>query len=136
MVELKNTTNSFIGWTLIIHGVLFAVGGYMPNLWLVLFFVFISRVIIGVEYTVQETLFQRSLPDYIRGRISTIDRGAEITMFSLARYLAGLSLYQISPQMLMIISGVLSGSAGIVWFLRMKRDEKTSLNNAEILNEA
>jgi MFS family permease len=136
MVELKNITNSFIGWTLIIHGVLFAVGGYMPNLWLVLFFVFISRVIIGVEYAVQETLFQRSLPDYIRGRISTIDRGAEITMFSLASYLAGISLYTISPQMLMVISGVLSGSAGIVWFLRMKRDEKTSFNNAKILTEA
>ena len=45
-----------------------------------------SRAIVGVEYAVQETMFQRSLPDFIRGRISTLDRGAELTMFSLSSY--------------------------------------------------
>ena len=40
----------------------------------------------------QETMFQRSLPDYIRGRISTIDRGAEIVVFSVSSFLAGFSL--------------------------------------------
>ena len=93
----------------------------MPTLWLFMVFTFVSRVIIGVEYAVQETMFQRSLPDYIRGRISTLDRGAELTMFGLSSWAASLLIYEISPQMLTIISGILAGTAGIVWFVREKK---------------
>ncbi len=117
-LDRRNNHSSFIIWSLIIHGILFAVAGYMPNLWLFAFFTFVSRAIVGVEYAVQETMFQRSLPDYIRGRISTLDRGAELTIFGLSSYLASLSMYQISPQFLTVISGVLSASAGVVWFMR------------------
>jgi MFS family permease len=109
---------AFIGWTLIIHGILFAIGGLMPSLVLFSFFAFISRAIVGVEYAVQETLFQRSLPDYIRGRISTLDRGAELTMFGLSSLAAGEAMYYISPQTLTIISGVLSATSGLIWFIR------------------
>jgi len=117
-LDRKNNHNWFIGWALIVHGILFAVAGYMPSLWLFAFFTFISRAIVGVEYAVQETMFQRSLPDYIRGRISTLDRGAELTVFGLSSYLASLSMYRISPQFLTVISGILSAIAGVVWFLR------------------
>jgi hypothetical protein len=108
----------FIGWALIIHGVLFSVAGFMPTLWLFAFFTFISRAIIGVEYAVQEALFQRSLPDYIRGRISTLDRGAELTVFGVTSYMSAELMYFITPMTLTVISGVLSGFAGVVWFWR------------------
>lgn len=123
-IAIRKITGHFIGWSLIIHGLLFSLAGFMPNLWLVLFFTFVSRLVVGVEYAVQETMFQRALPDYIRGRITTIDRGAEITMFSLSGYLAGLSIYRISPQTLTIISGVLSASAGVLWFIRERGGER------------
>lgn len=133
-VAVRKITSPFIGWSLIVHGIIFSLGGLMPNLWLVLFFTLISRLIVGVEYAVQETMFQRALPDYIRGRVSTIDRGAEITMFSLSGYLAGISIYHISPQTLTIISGVLSASAGVLWFLR---SSKPKAGSAEpLMNEA
>jgi Na+/melibiose symporter-like transporter len=128
-LERTNLHSPFIGWTLIVHGVLFAIAGYMPDLWLVAFFTFVSRAIVGVEYAVQETMFQRSLPDYIRGRISTLDRGAEMTVFGLSIYLSSLSLYQISPQLLTVISGVLSASAGLVWFVRTRKAEGKSYNS-------
>jgi hypothetical protein len=119
-LDLHNRNSAFIGWTLIIHGVLFAVAGVMPSLWLFALFAFISRAIVGVEYAIQETLFQRSLPDYIRGRISTLDRGAELTMFGLSSYFASEAMYYITPQMLTIVSGILSGGAGVVWFWRSR----------------
>src|SRR4051812_37804099 len=80
---------AFIGWTLILHGILFAIGGLMPSLLLFAVVAYISRAIVGVEYAVQETLFQRSLPDHIRGRISTLDRGAELTMFGISSLIGG-----------------------------------------------
>ena len=108
----------FVGWTLIFHGIVFAFAGLAPTLMLFALFTFISRGIIGVEYAVQETLFQRSLPDYIRGRISTLDRGAELTVFGISSYLSAELMYLISPMTLTVISGILSGSAGVVWFMR------------------
>jgi len=120
-LDLKGRNHGFIGWTLIIHGVLFSLAAFMPTLWLFAVIVFVSRAIVGVEYAVQETMFQRSLPDYIRGRISTLDRGAEMTMFGLSSYVAAEAMFHITPQTLTIISGVLSALAGVVWFIRERK---------------
>lgn len=117
-VEHKKRTSFFIGSTLILQGVLFGIAGFMPGLWLAALMFFISRVVIGVEYAVQETLFQHALPDYIRGRISTLDRGLEITVFSVSIYLAGISLSVITPQMLAAASGILTAFAALIWFAR------------------
>jgi MFS family permease len=120
VLERTQTTRGFIGWTLIVHGLLFGAAGLMPSLLLFALLAFISRAIIGVEYAVQETMFQRSLPDRIRGRISTLDRGAELTMFSLSSYVGGELMFYITPQVLTIASGLLSAASGMVWFAREK----------------
>lgn len=120
-IDRKNISHGFIGWTLILHGVLFAAAAFMPTLWLFAVMVFISRAIVGVEYAVQETMFQRSLPDYIRGRMSTIERGAELTVFGFVSYAASGLMFCMTPQTLTIISGILSGLAGVVWFVRERR---------------
>jgi MFS family permease len=120
-LDRTKSNRPFIGWALIVHGVLFAAAGLVPGMWLFAVLVFVSRAIVGVEYAVQETMFQRSLPDFIRGRISTLDRGAEMTMFGLSSYFASLAIYEITPQTLTIISGLLAGSAGIVWFMRTEK---------------
>ena len=107
-LERVRAHTAFIGWTLIVHGIIFSIAGLMPTLWLFSIFAFVSRAIVGVEYAVQETLFQRSLPDHIRGRISTLDRGAELTMFGISSLVAGEAIFYISPQVLTLISGGLS----------------------------
>lgn len=122
-LDRKNNHRAFIGWMVIIHGIMFAAAGYVSALWLFAILMFVSRLVIGVEYAVQETLFQRSLPDYIRGRISTLDRGAEMLMFGLSSYLAGVSMEWITPETLTIISGLLAGSAGVVWFMRERKPQ-------------
>jgi MFS family permease len=119
-LDRTNRNHAFIGLTLIIHGILFSIAGLMPTLLLFAVFAFVSRAIVGVEYAVQETMFQRSLPDFIRGRISTLDRGAELTMFGLSSYAASEAMFYISPMTLTIVSGILSASSGVVWFLREK----------------
>jgi MFS family permease len=135
-LDRKNSHSFFIVWTLLVHGVLFAVAGYMPSLWLFAVFTFVSRTIVGVEYAVQETMFQRSLPDYIRGRISTLDRGAEMTIFGLSSYFSSELMYYLSPQMLTGISGILSASAGVLWFVRMRSAKTNAYRYEEVLSNA
>ncbi len=135
-LDLKGLNRGFIGWTLIVHGILFSTAAFMPKLWMFGVIVFISRAIVGVEYAVQETMFQRSLPDKIRGRISTLDRGAELTMFGLSSYVASEMMFYITPQTLTIISGILSALAGVVWFLRKSSMVPTNLTMREAEAEA
>ena len=126
-LDRKGCNRGFIGWTLIVHGVLFSAAAYMPKLWMFAIFVFVSRAIVGVEYAVQETMFQRSLPDYIRGRISTLDRGAELTVFGLMSYAASGLMFYITPQTLTVMSGILSALSGVVWFVRQGKVESREL---------
>ena len=130
ILDRKNAHGWFIGWALIVHGLLFALAGFMPTLLLFALLTFVSRAIVCVEYAIQETLFQRSLPDYIRGRISTLDRGAELTVFGIFSYLSGLAMLYISPMALTVLSGLFSACAGIVWFAR-HRGEDFSLGMRE-----
>ena len=132
-LDLNKGHSAFIGWTLIIHGIIFSLAGLMPTLLVFAIFSFVSRCIVGVEYAIQETLFQRSLPDYIRGRISTLERGAELTIFGLSSYLASEAMYYISPQTLTVISGVLSAGSGVLWFTR-HRGEKFTIGGPEKLD--
>lgn len=125
-LDRRNANYQFVGWALIVHGVLFSVGGLMPSLVLFAVFVFVSRLIIGVEYAVQETMFQRSLPDTIRGRVSTIDRGAELSVFGLSSFAAAELMYHITPQTLTIISGIISALAGILWFIRERPGDQNN----------
>jgi len=100
---------------------LFAFAGLMPSIWLVALFVIGSRVLIGAEYAVQETMFQRSLPDRIRARISTFDRGAEITMFGVSSFLSGMALTKFSAPTVTFVAGLLAGTGGVVWLIRTRK---------------
>jgi hypothetical protein len=53
-------------------------------------------------------------------------------VFSLSGYFAGLSQYYISPEMLTIISGVLSASAGVLWFMRKAKSSAGDSRNVPV----
>jgi len=118
-VEMRGRTPAFIGWAIIAHGVVFAAAGLMPTLWLAALMMLLSRVLIGVEFAVQDTLLMRLLPDAYRGRVMTTDRAAEIAVMSLTGVLAGWLLASgvMTPRGLAIASGLLSASPGVVWLM-------------------
>lgn len=113
--ELAGKTAGFIGWSLLGQGLIFALIGVMPSLWLACLLLFLGRILLGAEFAVQETLLMRLVPDNLRGRVSTTDRATELLMWSLSTAIAGWSLRAITPRTLTIVSGLLSASSGIVW---------------------
>ncbi|HEV7642936.1 MAG TPA: MFS transporter [Pyrinomonadaceae bacterium] len=134
-VEDNKLTYHFIGWTVVVHGVLYSLGGLMPTLWLVGMMFMFSRMIIGAEYGLQETLLQRSIPDRIRGRVLTLDRGAEITVFSLSGLAGGYAMHYISPETLAVTAGIFAGSAGIIWFWR-EREARAMVDEMPVTEES
>jgi MFS family permease len=113
--DTKSRTIGYIGWSLFVQGIFFALMGVMPNLWLASLNLFISRVLLGAEFAVQETLLMRLVPDHLRGRVSTTDRACEMLIWSLSTGVAGWSLYHITPSTLTIVCGLLSGVSGLMW---------------------
>jgi len=115
--QMKQRTVAFIGWSLLIQGILFGLSGVMPTLWSSCVLLLISRALLGAEFAVQETLLMRLVRDDLRGRVSTTDRAGEMLIWALSTGLAGWSLHLISARTLTVIAGLLSGVAGIVWLV-------------------
>jgi len=115
--ELRKRTVAFIGWSLFIQGVLYALAGVMPTLVWACVLMSVSRVLLGAEFAVQETLLMRLVPDYLRGRVSTSDRAGEMLIWAFSTAVAGWSLHTITPRMLTVICGLLSGTSGLLWLV-------------------
>jgi MFS family permease len=126
-IELHRATVPFIGWTLLMSGVIFAAGGLMPTIWLIDLTYMLSRLLLGVEFAVQETLLARLIPDQLRGRVQTTDRAAEIAVMSISTAAAGFALHYISPRMLMIVCGLVAGSPGLIWLIMHWRGQKVEV---------
>ena len=108
-----------IGWSLLAHGVFLATAGLMPTLALMSLWVAASRLILGMEFGVQETMMMRVLPDEYRGRVFSTDRALEILMMTISTVIGGWLLIWLDPRTLMVMSGLLSAIPGVVWLLAL-----------------
>ena len=115
----RRRAGRFIGWSLLAHGLLFAAGAIMPTLALMSIWVAASRLVLGMEFGVQETLMMRVLPDRYRGRVFTTDRSLELATMALSTVAAGWLLGVFSPRALMVTAGLLSASPGLVWLVAL-----------------
>jgi MFS family permease len=115
--ELKQGTIGFIGWTLFAQGIIFGLSGVMPTLWASCVLLMVSRLLLGAEFAVQETLLMRLVPDHLRGRVSTTDRAGEMLIWTFSTAIAGWSLHSITARTLTVISGFLSGVSGLTWLV-------------------
>ena len=120
-VELHRATAGFMGWTIIVYGVLFASIGFMPSLWLVALMIFLSHIVLSVEFAVHITLLMNLLPDRLRGRVTITDRASELLMMSVSMVSAGLCLRYFSPGTLAIAAGLLSLLPGVMWLALFAR---------------
>lgn len=116
-VQLTGRITGFIGWSLVVQGLLFALIGVVPSLWLASLLLLLGRLLLGAEFAVQETLLMRLVPDHLRGRIGTTDRAMELLVWSLSTAAAGWSLRGITPRTLTVICGLLSATSGVMWLI-------------------
>lgn len=111
----ERRAGNFIGWSLLVHGLFFAAAGLMPTLFAFSMCIAISRLILGAEFGVQETLMMRMVPDEYRGRVFTTDRALELSTMTVSMLVAGALLKWVSPRSMVIVSGLLSASPGLIW---------------------
>ncbi|HUK90726.1 MAG TPA: MFS transporter, partial [Blastocatellia bacterium] len=110
----------FIGAALLAYGLVFALAGVTKSLYPMALCIGASRVILGLEFGVHETFMMRVLPDDFRGRVFTTDRSLELAMVTLSMMAAGWLLTRLDPRTVMVVSGLLSATPGLLWLLAMK----------------
>jgi MFS family permease len=115
----EGRAGKFIGWALVAHGACFALAGTMPSLVTMSVWLGLSRMILGSEFGVQETLMMRVLPDEYRGRVFTTDRALELATMTLSMIVAGWMLTIVSARTMMMVSGMLSASPGVIWLIAL-----------------
>jgi MFS family permease len=115
----EHRAGHFIGWSLLVHGLLFSAAGLMPTLASMAVWVAASRLVLGAEFGFQETLMMRVLPDDYRGRVFTTDRSLELATMAISTIVTGWLLTWFGPRSLMVASGLLSASPGLVWLLAL-----------------
>jgi len=115
----EHRAGRFIGWALFAHGLLFSMAGLMPGLAGMAVWVALSRLVLGAEFGFQETMMMRVLPDDYRGRVFTTDRSLELATMALSTIVTGWLLTWFGPRSLMVASGLLSASPGVIWLLAL-----------------
>jgi MFS family permease len=108
-----------IGWSLLIHGIFFAIAGLMPSLILAMLWVAASRLVVGIEFGLQETMMMRVLPDKYRGRVMTTDLSLNVLMLTVSMLIGGWMLTWVGPRAMMLASGLMSASPGLFWLLAL-----------------
>ena len=98
-------------------GLIAAISGLMPNIWLMGLTFIANRLILSAEYAVQETVLMTSLPDHLRGKVFTIDRSIELAAMAVSALIAGALFETIPARAVPAIGGILMAMPGILWLV-------------------
>jgi MFS family permease len=98
-----------------VHGVSYILFALMPNIWLSLIFITLSRVSMGLNNVLNRTMLLQHVPDFLRGRVfTTVEMMMHATMMlSLGAASWASAIYPIRT--IGVIAGALSASTAIFW---------------------
>ncbi len=121
LVSARKVVGPFIGWMLVASGLIFALSGAAPNIWVMSAVFIVNRAILSAEYAVQDTVLMVALPDGLRGKVHTIDRSVELAIYGLSALIAGALFTVLEPRVVPVISGLLMALPGVVWLIARAR---------------
>ncbi len=120
-VGSREKVGGFMGWTIMLSGAIYAIGGAMPTLWGMAVLFAVSRIILSAEYAVQDTALLVAIPDRLGGKVYIIDRAIELGTFSISAVVAG-GLFAVLPwRAVPAISGLRMAAPGVVWLGALAR---------------
>jgi len=98
-----------------VHGLSYILFALMPNIWLSLIFITLSRVSMGLNNVLNRTMLLQHVPDFLRGRVfTTVEMMMHATMMiSLGAASWASAIYPIRT--IGVIAGALSATTAIYW---------------------
>jgi MFS family permease len=99
------------------HGGAYVLFSLMPNIWLAMLLIAMSRIAMGANNVLNRTMLLTHVPDEYRGRVFTsVDTLMNVTM-TLSLGAAGVATSQFGIREVGVAAGLLSGSTAVFWAL-------------------
>ncbi len=107
----------FIVIGFLVIGTSYVLFGMAPTLAIAMLCVFVAHMGWGSNWTLSAALIQRLTPDYIRGRIFSMDLGMVTLALAASTFVTGVATDNLSPHLVAIALGVLFIAFDILWGL-------------------
>lgn len=107
----------FISIGFFVVGVSYLLFGLAPTIFVAMLCVFFAHTGWGSNWTLSAALLQRLTPDYIRGRIFSMDLGMLTLTLAFSTFMTGVATDQFNPHLVAFTLGGIFVAFGMVWTL-------------------
>ncbi len=134
----------FITVCFLLTGTSYILFGLSPSLFVAMIFVFLAHAGWGTNWTLSAALLQRLTPDYIRGRIFSMDLGLLTLTLAASTFVTGIAVDRFDPHVVASGLGVIFIAFGTLWTLGVVLSQrraphlwqKGSMNDAQVQERA
>jgi MFS family permease len=117
----RHRSFSFAKWVLgssiVLTGIFYSIFSFTQGIWSGVFWLAMSRVVMGVNQVIGITLLMQVVPEELRGRTFSTRETVVIFTMVLSMLLAGVGQHYTGPRTIGLLSGLATLSTGIIWLI-------------------
>jgi predicted MFS family arabinose efflux permease len=110
-------TKWVLGCSMVMTGVFYSAFSFTQSLWSGVWWIALSRVVMGINHIIGVTLLMNIVPPRFRGRTFSTKEAVVIFTMVLSMLLAGVGQHYIGPRSIALIAGLLTLMTGAIWLL-------------------
>ena len=110
-------TKWVIGTSMVLTGIFYSIFSFTHSLWSGLFWIALSRVVMGINNIIGTTLLMNIVPAEFRGRTFSVKETVVILTMVLSMLLAGVGQRYAGPPAIALVAGILTLLTGVLWLL-------------------
>jgi MFS family permease len=110
-------TKWVIGISMVLTGVFYSIFSFTTSLPAGVFWIAMSRVVMGINHIIGTTLLMNTVPAQLRGRTFSTKESIIIFAMVVSMMLAGVGQHYAGPHTIALIAGILTLLTGVVWLV-------------------
>lgn len=108
-------TKWVIGISMVLTGVFYSIFSFTNSLWTGVFWIVLSRVVMGINHIIGTTLLMNIVPSHFRGRTFSTKETVVIFTMVVSMLLAGVGQHYAGPHTIALVAGLLTFLTGVIW---------------------
>jgi predicted MFS family arabinose efflux permease len=110
-----SVTKWVIGVSMVLTGVFYSIFSFTQTLWSGVFWIALSRVVMGINNIIGTTLLMNTVPAEFRGRIFSVKETVVIFTMVVSMLLAGIAQRYVGTHTIALAAGILTLLTGVLW---------------------
>jgi MFS family permease len=108
-------TKWVIGVSMLLTGIFYSIFSFTNSLWPGVFWIALSRVVMGINHVIGTTLLMNTVPSHFRGRTFSTKETVVIFTMVVSMLLAGVGQHYVGPHTIALVAGILTLLTGAIW---------------------